>query len=183
MEDLELTYRAKTYIEKLANGINPLTDEPVADEDVVNNVRISRCFFYVADVLDCVIRNGGIEKKPKKRRKSFSITDEQLNDFAYSDYPISLSQIIERVGALVDLTQMKKPSYKVIANNLKEMGILENANGRYGRTRSCPTEMGKELGLILSCRISRTGEEVYATYYNRNAQEFVLNHIHEITKK
>lgn len=183
MEELELIYRAKTYIDNLANGINPLTGETVAEEDVVNNVRIARCLFFVSDVLERVLKNGGTVKKQRKRKVSFTITDEQLSGFAYSDSPISLSQIIERLGALVDLTQIKKPSYKTLSTNLKIMGLLEDANGRYGRAKLCPTETGKEIGLILSSHITRTGEERYATYYNRNAQEFVINNLEGLSKK
>lgn len=40
MTELEMINRAKTYIDKLANGVNPLTDEPVSENDIVNNVRI-----------------------------------------------------------------------------------------------------------------------------------------------
>lgn len=62
MDDLELTCRAKIYIEKLANGINPLTDDNVPEGDIVNNVKISRCLFFVSDVLEKVIENGGYVK-------------------------------------------------------------------------------------------------------------------------
>lgn len=55
MTEKELLIHAKNYIDKLANGINPLTGEPVADDDIVNNVRISRCLFYVSSVLKSVI--------------------------------------------------------------------------------------------------------------------------------
>lgn len=58
LDDFELTCRAKIYIEKLANGINPLTDDNVPEGDIVNNVKISRCLFFVADVLEKVIENG-----------------------------------------------------------------------------------------------------------------------------
>ena len=59
MDNLELLMRAKTYMDKLANGVNPLDDTPVLEDDIVNNIRISRCFFYVSDVLRQVIENGG----------------------------------------------------------------------------------------------------------------------------
>ena len=45
--NLELLKHAKEYIEKMANGINPLTGEIVPDNDLINNIRISRCLFYV----------------------------------------------------------------------------------------------------------------------------------------
>lgn len=40
--NLELLKHAKGYIEKMANGINPLTNENIPDNDLINNVRISR---------------------------------------------------------------------------------------------------------------------------------------------
>ena len=43
MTELEILLHAKSYIDKMAQGINPLTDEAVPDGDMVNNVRISRC--------------------------------------------------------------------------------------------------------------------------------------------
>lgn len=61
MTELEKIERAKVYMDKLANGINPVDDSVVPEEDVVNNVRLSRCFFFVADVLEQVIENGGIQ--------------------------------------------------------------------------------------------------------------------------
>ena len=58
MTELETLERAKMYMEKLANGINPIDGSVIPDEDVVNNVRLSRCFFYVSDFLRQVIENG-----------------------------------------------------------------------------------------------------------------------------
>lgn len=51
MTDLEKMQRAKMYIDKLANGIDPLTDSEITDDSVLNHVRISRCLFYVSDIL------------------------------------------------------------------------------------------------------------------------------------
>ena len=51
MTELEIMQRAKAYIDQLANGINPIDGTCVADSDVINNVRISRCLFYVSDIL------------------------------------------------------------------------------------------------------------------------------------
>lgn len=46
MTEVEKIAYTRMYIEKLANGINPLTDQAVPDTDLINNVRISRCLFY-----------------------------------------------------------------------------------------------------------------------------------------
>jgi len=75
MTELEKIAYAKSFIDKLANGVNPIDDSTIPDSDMVNNVRLSRCFFYVSDILRQVIENGGItpapivkEKKPKKQK-------------------------------------------------------------------------------------------------------------------
>ena len=41
MTELEKIERAKVYMDKLANGINPVDDSVVPEEDVVNNVSSS----------------------------------------------------------------------------------------------------------------------------------------------
>ena len=176
MEDFEILCRAKKYIDKLANGINPLNDEPVDDNDLVNNIRLSRCFFYVSDVLRQVIENGGVIRKTKNKKTAFIITDEELNNYSYSDEPISITHVVRRINNLVNQNEIKRLSYKEVVNWLKSIEILEDANGRYGNAKTCPTEAGKELGITIEKHIGNRGE-YFATYYNRNAQEFIINHI------
>lgn len=50
--ELETMKHAKEYIDKLANGIDPFTDKPVPDGDIINNVKLSRCFFYISGILE-----------------------------------------------------------------------------------------------------------------------------------
>lgn len=179
MEDMELLIRAKTYIDKLANGVNPITDEYVDESDVVNNVRISRCFFYVSDVLRRVIENGGSMKKPKSKREPFRISDEALNKYEYSDEPISITRVVRRINELINQNEMKRLSYRTVTQWLIKVGMLGYSNGQYGNAKISPTELGKEIGITIEKRISNSGE-YYATYYNRMAQEFIINHIDAI---
>jgi hypothetical protein len=60
------------YMDKLANGINPIDDTMAPNEDIINNVRLSRYFFFVSDVLRQVIESGGTKTLWLRRsRKSF----------------------------------------------------------------------------------------------------------------
>ena len=179
MEDMELLTRAKTYIDKLANGVNPITDEYVDESDVVNNVRISRCFFYVSDVLRRVIENGGSMKKPKSKREPFRISDEALNKYEYSDEPISITRVLRRINELINQNEMKRLSYKTVTQWLIKVGMLGYSNWQYGNAKISPTELGKEIGITIEKRVGSRGE-FYATYYNRMAQEFIINHIDAI---
>ena len=65
MTELEKIEYTKAFIDKLANGINPLDDTPIPEGDIANNVRLSRCFFYVSDILRQVIENGGVTPPPQ----------------------------------------------------------------------------------------------------------------------
>ena len=51
MTEQEKLQRAKYYMDCLANGMNPFDGTSIPEQDVVNQVKISRCLFYVADVL------------------------------------------------------------------------------------------------------------------------------------
>ena len=63
----EKLLKAKSYLDKLANGINPITNELASENDTINNIHISRCLFYVSDVLRNLIENNN---NPQKRKAS-----------------------------------------------------------------------------------------------------------------
>ena len=85
MTELEIMQRAKMYMDKLAQGIDPISDQEMPEDSVLNNVRLARCFFYVSGVLDQVIANGGNVKKTPK--KDFYVTEEELRRIAVSQEP------------------------------------------------------------------------------------------------
>ena len=56
MTELETIQWAKMYMDKLAKGINPIDDTPVPENDAINNVRLSKCFAFVSDVLKGLLK-------------------------------------------------------------------------------------------------------------------------------
>ena len=68
--------RAKMYMDKLAQGVDPITNQTIPEDSVLNNVRLARCFFYVSGVLEQVINNGGTVGQ-RVKTLNFSITPEQ----------------------------------------------------------------------------------------------------------
>ena len=90
MTELEKIRNAKLYIEKLARGINPINDAPVAEDELINDVHISRCFFFVAELLERFLATVGAEDAVAHRRlkkQPFSISEEQCGRFEYSPVP------------------------------------------------------------------------------------------------
>ncbi|MBQ7541925.1 MAG: hypothetical protein IJT44_06495 [Clostridia bacterium] len=180
MTELETLQRAKMYIDKLANGVDPLTDQPVSDTDCINQVRISRCLFYVSDVLRKVIENGGVVGKQNKVKKiPFTISQEELKRFRFSDYPIPVSEITKRINELADLSTMTQFKYSSITKFLVQAGLLSQVQRFDGKTRKTPTASGIELGIMSEERNGAAGNYI-VTLYNRAAQQFILDHMDAI---
>lgn len=176
MTDFEILARARMYIDKLANGINPLDDTAVSDDDIINNVRISRCLFYVAGVLDKVIANGGEIAPAKKAKKAeFRISAQEIENFEYSDTPIAISEIVKRINALTENDSMKQLNTKQITAWLVSCGILEEVE-RNEKVTKYPTDVGLEMGLSIETRVGYRGEYT-AVFYNEKAQEFIIDNL------
>ena len=178
MTELETMQRAKMYLDKLAQGIDPVTNQEVPDDSVLNNVRLARCFFYVSDVLSKVIDNGGlIGGKPKLQ--AFAISPDQLTRIQISQEPVRVTQLVDMISAAVDNPHMKKLSTTVITNWLLEKGLLCKEMGPDGKNRRVPTDAGYLIGMSLQSRQGQYGE-YHAVFYNPSAQQFVLDHLKEI---
>lgn len=178
MTELETMQRAKMYMDKLANGINPIDNSVVPDEDVINNIRLSRCFFYVADVLRQVIENGGINPSKKVRKIPFSLSTEKREQFAYSETPIAVSEIAKRINELTD-EAMKPLSYKAIRDWLSSLGMMEDAISGDGKATKLPTQRGEGIGILTEARTGRNGPYV-AVVYTLAAQHFILDNLDAI---
>jgi len=180
MTELETLERAKMYLDKLANGIDPLTDCPAAEGDVIQQVRISRCLFYVSDVLRQLIEQGGLSK-PKKRvgREPFELTPAEAARFDYSNEPIPVGEITQRINACLTDENRRRLKKGVIAAFLEEAGFLASVIDADGRARRLATEAGERIGIYSETRTGYRGPYT-VTLYTRDAQAFVLDHIDAI---
>mgnify|MGYP000077278819 CR=1 FL=1 len=177
MTELEKIAYAKTYIEKLANGINPLTGQPVPDSDSINNVRISRCLFYVSDLLRRIVENGGmVQQKAGGEKLPFQLNYEDRKKFRYSETPISISEVAKRINELIQPEEMKKLNYKFISDWLIQAGFLVVVQRDDGKTTKKPTEDGRRLGIATEQRQGSRG--IYTVViYNKAAQQFILDNL------
>lgn len=184
MDELEKLDRAKAYMEKLANGIDPITGTAVADSDVINNVRVSRCLFYVAGILHQIIENGGAVGRPKKaeklRKQKFSITFEELSRFPISEVPIPVSEFSRRVNGLIPPEGlMTKLSYKSITRFLVDANLITESVDENGKITRNPTGVGETLGIKIEDRVGARGA-YKVILYDRNAQQFLLDNMSAI---
>lgn len=182
MTELEKIAYAKSFIDKLANGINPLDDTPIPDDDIVNNVRLSRCFFYVSDILRKEIER---ERRRQTRERKpaplpFSITQEQLQNYVYSAYPISATAIAKKINWLVksdiDEKKIERFSYRKINYWLHDIGMIEWREWENGKSKRFPTPEGEAIGLVLKIWESY-GRKSPVIYFSEDAQHFIIDNI------
>ena len=144
MEERDKILMAQDWVRKLANGINPLTGNAVKEDDVVNNVHISRCLFYVADLLG---------KHTEKRSRSnssrtipFAASTVRKEKYNYVD-AISISAFAREIEKLIP-EDMKALGYPLMTNWLVQNGLLrESEPDINGRTYKIASEKGKEFGI------------------------------------
>ena len=177
MTEIEKIEYAKGFLDKLAEGVNPLDGTALPEGDVVNNVRVSRCLFFVSDVLRQVIENGGTQKK--KRRADLTLTPEQLAAFPYSDVPIKVSEIVSRIKALAGDENVRFSAVR-ITNWLLSIGALAETNEGYEKNTRVPTQTGKDIGLIGEDRTNMHGGIYCLILYSRKAQEFIIDNFEAI---
>ncbi len=184
MTELEKMQRAKMYVDKLANGIDPLTDAEITGDGTLNNVRISRCLFYVSEVLGRVIDNGGeVARKVqilKSQQLPFEITAEQLASVEISEQPVGVTVITKRINEVIN-ENIKKVAVVHISNWLVEKGYLAEEIA-LNKKRKIATAKGEELGIYTVDAISPQGLPIKKNVYDANAQKFVVANIMEIEK-
>ena len=176
MTELETLERAKMYMEKLANGINPIDGSAIPDEDIVNNVRLSRCFFYVADVLRQVIDNGGVTPQKKAKKEPFALPVDKRNGFSFSDVPLTISEIVKNINELVSDENMAKLTTPMVTDWLVSINILVNEMNADGKPAKRPSPQGFSLGIGVDNRTSINGP-YSVVVYDREAQHFIIDNL------
>ena len=177
MTELEIMQRARMYLDKLARGIDPITDREVPEDSVLNNVRICRCLHYVSGVLDQVIANGGVVGK--REGTPFVIDRSRMGSIRLTESPVSLTEFTGNIVACMGDPGMKRPSANKITAWLLDRGLMELTTDPEGKQRRLPTEAGLRAGLSTARRMGQNGEYL-AVYYDANIQRMILDHLEDI---
>ena len=177
MTELETMQRTKMYLDKLAQGIDPITCREVQEDSVLNNVRICRCLNYVSGVLEQVIANGGAVGK--REGTPFVIDRGRMASIRLTDVPVSLTEFTGNIVACMNDPNMKRPSPTKITAWLVSRGLMELSTDPEGKQRRQPTEAGLRAGLSTAMRNGQNGAYL-AVYYDSNIQRMILDHLEEI---
>ena len=177
--DLEKLDVAITYMQRIADGKNPVNNMPAEDDDVLNNPNVIRCMFFVKEILEEVKRNEGRigSKEKKKQKQAFPI--EALGKFEYKG-DIHISGFADQINQMIDSDVYRKFSYGPVIRWLKANNFLVEVVGNDNKTKNRPTEKGVRLGIYTERRTNAYGRDYTVVLYNQGAQEFIVKNMEAI---
>ena len=176
MADVEKLRKVKQCIDSLAEGLNPFTGQPLPEEDIVNDVRVSRSLFLASAFLQEQMQ-GKTEKKNGKKQ-AFRLSLEERDRVEFSFRPISASELARRMNNAAGAQDCKKITYRQITDWLVEVGMLKLVENVAGTQRR-PTESGKKMGISVESRIGQSGP-YQVVLYSAEAQRFIVDNVDAI---
>ncbi len=171
------------YLQRIADGHNPVNNMPVDEDSVLDNPNVKRCMSFVKEVLEELRKNDGyIGRRPRtdrdKNKPDYPL--ENLKAFKYEEDK-TITKIVEQLNSLADTTVYKKIVYNQITDWLKENGYLETKRDDYlGKNTTVPTEDGRAIGISSEFFNNPQGRSYIRVSYDQKAQEFIVKKMDKI---
>lgn len=170
--DMNKLDKAIIYVDRIANGVNPVNNSLVVNDSVLNDPNVIRCMYFIKEILKEVKENGGVIGKNNLSYIPFDVN--LLNKFVFIEDK-SITNVIKQINEYIDNSNMKKIKSKVVLDWLKDNDYISNKkDDETGLTGSIVTEKGKMVGIYNEVR-SFNGREYIATIYNKQGQEFIID--------
>ena len=165
---------AINWISKLANGMSPIDGSILPDSDIVNNVHISRCLFYVSHLLEDMGNNKPTQQK--QHQLGFQLTPE-IASTVYIAERTGIAMFVKEINKVIP-DNMKPLSASKTTEWLVSQGYLE-VKENDGRKYKAPTELGRSIGITSAWRDGSQGQYL-AISYDVNAQHFILENLFKL---
>jgi len=179
IKEKDLLKSSRECLRQLAKGINPVTGQPVGEDDCLRDVMVSRSLFYAVDLMEQVIETGKLERR--KGKAPFAAKAVALESFPYSDTPLTVSEITNRINDLVDADTMRKCSLYWISDFLLKEGYLQTVEEEPGKKEKRPTDLGLSIGIRVEERRGQAGPYCLVLY-EECAQHFIVDNLEAIVE-
>ncbi len=183
--DMNKLSSAIVYVQRIADGKNPVNNHPLETDTIINDPNVIRCMYFIRDVLKKVYDNNGIivGVASKSKRADLSFPYEVLKLFEYKEDK-SISKLIDQIYSPVEGQGIKKISGARINAWMMSCGyITEIYSEEFMQNIKVPTEKGEVLGLRAERVVYKpTGRTYISILYNKQAQEFIVANMEKILK-
>ena len=178
MNEIDKLKRAKLYMNKLSNGVDPNSGMRVHEDDIVRDSRVIACFEYISRVLEWEIES--FENRPappeKQIRRRVFINDDQFSQLQLNYGECKVSNIANEINRVIADNGTKKMQAAWINDWLESIGMMiKNADGR-----RVVTSAGEEIGITSHLKTSLRGTEYYLNLYSVQAQSFIFDNLRAI---
>lgn len=177
MTEIEKIAYAKSFIDKLAIGIDPTDGTLIPDGEVALNPRLSKCFLYVADILSKIIENPSALTEMYKTNE-WIVTPDVLARIECSALRVGISTFAKRINDALRST--RKFTATEVNNWLLHEGYLTRIATSNNKMTKRPTQKGVNLGITTDEVMKENGRAKYYVRCNVNAQRFIRDHLLEI---
>ena len=192
MNKAQIISHSKKYMDMLAQGVDPISKEKIEGDSVVLQPRMQKCFAFVAEILDELIKNNGfvalssedaVRYEVVEKKLAFSLSQEQIHRVPVSSKPITPNTFLNNINKVVDGKRMEKLSSKSINAWLLSQGfIIETKEPTMiNKTIRRPSERSSEIGIQeQEVADAKTGEIKKQMVLTLQAQAYLLEHLEEI---
>lgn len=178
--DVKKLETAIVYLQRIADGNNPVNNMPAEEDAVLNNPNVIRCMFFVKEVMEEVRRNGGYIGKKQGKNGKLDFPVDVLKSFVYKEVQ-PITKFVNQINELIDANIYKKLSYKTITSWLKANGFLvEEYIEEIKDETTIPTDKGLKMGISSEKRIGTYGKNYIVVLYGEKAQEYIINNMEVI---
>ncbi len=177
--DMKKLETAILYMQRIADGNNPVNNMPAEEDTVLNNPNVIRCMYFVKEVLEEVKKNNGYIGRTPRKKDMPKFPLEILSSFSYRE-DNGIAKFVGQINESVDKNKYQKLSYRPILHWLKLNGFLaEEFSKEFDKTITLPTEKGSQIGIRAERRSSR-GVDYMLVIYGRQAQEYIVQNMEAI---
>ena len=178
MKDINNLQQAKECLEKLAAGIDPLTDEAIGENNVLCNKNVISCLSLAAEALESQIQelDGRAARDKKQGRKAFFITESQFRKLSLNNGECKVSDIAKEINRVTEENGTNTMQAVWINNWLESVGLLfRNNDGN-----RVATDDGNEIGIKTVVEHTANVPDNYTNYYSLHAQTYIYDHLRDI---
>ena len=102
--------RARFYIDKLSEGINPFDGSVIDGDSVLNDIRLKNCFNYIYGVLEIheeALSYLSDEPEPRRKKKPFELSERAIINIPVTQDFINVTGFVNNINTLIDKSTTK----------------------------------------------------------------------------
>lgn len=175
-EDL---FMLKENLEILADERDPQTGYRVEDT-ILRSSFNKRVLRDAASIIDLLLKIDFNPQKTDKRKKyAFYIPQSERCNISISETPIPISVFAYALNDCVDAQKMKKIKASQITAWLMKEGYLSEIDND-GEMFKVLADKSSSIGISAEERTSKHGHTYKVNLYDKNAQQFIIDHLDDI---